>query len=192
MAISVDWGSKVIFVPRTDMPIVQASPEVRELDLDQFRLDLRSLESTEAGIPFPDTHRHNTEYTISGFTYARSVEIINGYTVEFEDGTYGVTATGANANVLDVKVANSVSYNSQNSGGLLVTAESGLTPTESATLELILKLFRNRRETDPVTGQQRVYDDDSLTVLVEGDLFEDIAGTTPYQGDGADRADRMD
>jgi hypothetical protein len=188
------------------MPVVQVSPEVRQLDLDAFRLTLRQLESTDLGVPFPDTHRHNTEYTISGFTYARAVEIINGYTVEFEDGFYGVAATGANANVLDVKVANSVSFNSQNSGGLIVTADSGLTPGESATLsnietivqaiqsviDFVVKLLRNRRETNPSTGVQTIYDDDSITPLVSGDLFEDVAGTQPYQGQGADRADRME
>jgi hypothetical protein len=72
------------------------------------------------------------------------------------------------------------------------TGVSGLTPDEAAALGLVLKILRNRRETDPGTGQQRVYDDDSVTVLLEGDLFEDIAGTTPYQGQGADRADRLE
>lgn len=73
-----------------------------------------------------------------------------------------------------------------------VSDQSGLTPTESSALTLIEKLLRNRRETDPVTGQQRIYDDDNVTVLVEGDLWEDIAATQPYQGQGADRADRLD
>lgn len=213
MPTSINWGTRVIFVPRADMPIIQASPEVRSFDINQFRLDLRDLEDDALGIPHPDTHIHNTEFVISGFTYARSVEIINGYTVEFEDGLYGVAGTGANANILDVKVANSVSYNSQNSGGLLVTGESGLTPVESqlltdidttttstnaivvaiqALVEFVVKLLRNRRQTNPVTGKQTVFDDDSTTTLVEGDLFEDIAGGQPYRGQGADRADRME
>jgi len=59
-------------------------------------------------------------------------------------------------------------------------------------INLAEKILRNRRETNPTTGKQRVYDDDSVTVLLEGDLFEDIAGTTPYQGSGADRADRLE
>ena len=61
----------------------------------------------------------------------------------------------------------------------------------TAEVAFVLKLLRNRRETDPGTGKQRVFDDDSVTVLVEGDLFEDVAGSQPYQGQGADRADRM-
>ena len=192
MAVSITWPTGVIFVPRADMPVIQASPEVREFDLEQFRIDLKTLEATSEGIVYPDTTVHFTQYTISGFLYARAFQVIAPYSVEFEDGQYAVAAFGANANVLDVKVQNQVSYNSQNSGGLLITDTSGLTATEAAELELILKLFRNRRETDPVTGQHRVFDDDSLTVLVEGDLYEDIAGTTPYQGNGADRTDRLE
>lgn len=69
---------------------------------------------------------------------------------------------------------------------------SGLTIAESNTLALIEKVLRNRRETDPSTGKQRIYDDDNTTVLIEGDLWEDVAGTQPYQGQGADRADRLE
>lgn len=72
------------------------------------------------------------------------------------------------------------------------TGVSGLTVDEAEALMLVLKILRNRRETDPDLGKQRVYDDDSTTVLLEGDLFEDVAGTQPYQGQGADRADRME
>jgi hypothetical protein len=68
---------------------------------------------------------------------------------------------------------------------------SGLTIAESNALILIGKILRNRRETDPTTGTQRIYDDDDVTVLIEGDLYEDVAGTQPYQGQGADRADRL-
>lgn len=63
---------------------------------------------------------------------------------------------------------------------------------DNATIQLIEKILRNRRETNPTTGKQTVYDDDSTTVLIEGDLYEDVAGTQPYQGQGADRADRME
>jgi len=56
---------------------------------------------------------------------------------------------------------------------------------------LLAKLARNRTVTDPVTGTMRVYDDDGVTVLVEADLYEDVAGTQPYQGQGADRRDRL-
>ena len=55
MAITVDWANLIIQVPRADMPIVQASPEIRGLDIDAFRLELKSIEASEEGIPFLDT-----------------------------------------------------------------------------------------------------------------------------------------
>jgi hypothetical protein len=70
---------------------------------------------------------------------------------------------------------------------------SGLTVAEGNALLLIEKVLRNRRETNPTTGKQRIYDDDGTTVLIEGDLWEDVAGTTAYNGASTkvDRADRM-
>lgn len=127
MAITVDWPTRVINVPRADMPIVQVSPEIRELDLDLFRLTLKDLEDGEDGIVFPDTHSHNQPVTVGGVTLARVVEIINGYTVEFEDGQYAVNLFGANSNVGDVTVVNQVSIRSANSAGLIDNTNGGLT-----------------------------------------------------------------
>lgn len=55
------------------------------------------------------------------------------------------------------------------------------------------KVLIDRQETDPVTGQRRILEEDDATTMVEGDIFEDIAGTTPYDGTGTgiDRSDRM-
>lgn len=117
--IWVDWAAKIIHVPRTHMLLVQSVPtEVRELDLNQFRLDLKALEASVEGMPFLDTHSHNPPVTVGGVTLARVVEIINGYTVTFEDGQYAVNLTGANSNVGDVTNVNQVSVRSANSAGL--------------------------------------------------------------------------
>jgi hypothetical protein len=120
MAISITWATKVIYVPKSYMSVIQASPfEILQLDVNQFRLDLKDLEDNVDGMTFLDTHNHNTEITLSGVAYARIFEIINGYTVEFEDGQYGVTLYGANNNILDAKVANQVSVLANNSAGLI-------------------------------------------------------------------------
>jgi len=119
MALSVDWNTKVILVPQADLTVL--GPSLYELDVDAFRLELKAIEAGD-GMPFLDTHRHFTEVTLSGVTYARIIEIINGYTVEFEDGQYTVVAVGANHNLADVKVANQVSLVTQNSAGLVSTA----------------------------------------------------------------------
>ena len=122
MTTTIDWLTQIITIPKADTTLVQASPEVRELDVNAFRLGLKDIEDSEDGMPHLDTHQHNTEVTISGVTYARTFEIINGYTVEFEDGQYTVSCTGANHNLGDVKVANQVSLIINNAAGLINNA----------------------------------------------------------------------
>lgn len=101
------------------MTLVQTMPtEIRQLDLNVFRLELKALENSDAGMSYPDTHRHNTEVTVGGVTLARVVEIINNYTITFEDGQYAVNLIGANSNVSDVTNVNQVSVRSSNSAGL--------------------------------------------------------------------------
>lgn len=120
MAVSITWATKVIFVPKADTTLIQASPEVRKYNVNTFRLELKALEESEEGMPFIRTHEHTPEKILSGVTYARIVEIINGYTVEFEDGQYAVTLEGPNNNLADVKVANQVSLITNNSAGSTV------------------------------------------------------------------------
>lgn len=122
--IAVDWATKIISIPKADTTLLQLNPiEIRELNLDTFRLALKSLEDSKEGMPFLDTHRHNTTVTIGGVTLARVIEIINGYTVTLEDGAYAVNLAGANSNVGDVLNLNTVQVRSANSAGLIQTRE---------------------------------------------------------------------
>ena len=119
MAITIDWGNRIINVPRNDMTLIQSVPtEIRQLNINSFRLTLNDLEDDAEGMPFPDTHRHNTTVEVGGVILARVVEIINGYTVTFEDGQYAVNLVGANSNIGDVTNVNQVSVRSANSAGL--------------------------------------------------------------------------
>jgi hypothetical protein len=120
MAISIDWATRIISVPKADMTLVQSVPsEIRELNLNVFRLALKDIEDNVVGMTFPDTHTHNGEVLLGGIVYARVLEIINGYTVTFENGLYSVNLVGANSNVGDVVNLNSVSVRSANSAGLI-------------------------------------------------------------------------
>lgn len=120
MAISVNWATKVITVPKADTTLIQSSPiEIRELNLNVFRLALKDLEDDAEGMPFLDTHQHNTEVLLGGIVYARVLEIINGYTVTFENGSYALNLVGANSNVGDVVNFNQVSVRTANSAGLI-------------------------------------------------------------------------
>lgn len=180
MAISIDWPSGVIMVPQADL--TPLGGDDYELDLNTFRLALKDLEDDE-GMPFPDTHRHNTQVNLGGVLFARLIEIINGYTVTFEDAVYAVSLVGANSNILDVTNLNQVSVRSANSGGLIVheSGTSGLTPTESADLAQAkadaaaalaeARLARKLLDADEVltedaTGNWTLVDsDDGVTVL---------------------------
>lgn len=124
MALSIDYTTKVISVPRNDMALIQSLPvEVRELNLNTFRLNLKDWEDGEQGMFMPTTHNHVAPISVGGVTLARVVEMINDYTITFEDGQYAVNLTGANSNIGDRVNVNQVSVRSSNSAGLLQTRE---------------------------------------------------------------------
>lgn len=200
MAISINWATKVIFVPKADLTLIQLLPaEIRELNLNQFHLWLKDLEDSEAGMIFPDTHKHNTEVLLGGVTYARVVEIINGYTVTFENGTYAVNLVGANSNVGDVANVNSVSIRSANSAGL-ITVVSGSGVTEQDKLDIADRVWDENIEEHEVadsTGealssvaqielgrwkiinnQMIFYAEDGVTPLRVFDLFDSSGNPT--------------
>lgn len=117
--VVVFWGRKEIFIPKFASVLIQTNPrEIRQLDLDAFRLTLKGLEDSSDGMAFVRTHTHNTTVSIGGAVLARVIEIINGYTVTFEDGPYAINLVGANSNVGDVVNVNAVSVRSANSAGL--------------------------------------------------------------------------
>lgn len=131
MAVTVDWDAKIIYIDRSDMTLVSGT--LYELDTDWVRLQLKSLEDDEAGMPFLDTHRHNTQVEVAGVTYARVIEIINGYQIEFTpDEHFTVLLAGSNNNFFadEILINNHVSVVSQNSAGLIVTSSGGVTPEQ--------------------------------------------------------------
>lgn len=137
--ISVNWLTRRITIPQADLTPI--SGVLYELDVDAFRRELKDVEDSEDGMGQPDTHRHNTQVVLSGVTYARTLEIINGYTVEFQNTgiPYVVRCVGANHNLADVYVpgASGVSLIIGNAAGLIVTDTGGgggatYTPAEIA------------------------------------------------------------
>lgn len=119
--MQIDHVTKVIYIPKTDLTLISGT--IYELDSNAFRLELKDWEDSEVGMPMDDTHRHNTEVTIAGVTYARTIEIINGYSIEFEDGQYTVIIVGSNNNFHDVLngilAQNQVQVIPSNSAGLI-------------------------------------------------------------------------
>lgn len=124
MTITVDWPNREVNIEKSDLTLVQSSPtEVYELNLDSFRLTLKSLEYSVQGMNFLDIHKSNAPVSVGGVSLARVLEIINGYTITFEDGQYAVNLVGANSNVGDRVNVNQVSIRTANSAGLTYSKE---------------------------------------------------------------------
>jgi len=132
MAITIDWNTKIINVPKADLTLIQSTPtEIREMNVNTFRLWLKDIEDNVEGLPFTDTHRHNTQVVLGGLTLARVVEILSPYTITFENGLYAVNLVGANNNIADKMNVNNVSLRTTNSAGLIsTTVGSGLSAAE--------------------------------------------------------------
>ena len=116
MSISVDHLTREIYIPQADLTFV--STGLYLLDVNDFWLWLKDWEDDEANINMPATHSRFPEVTVGGVTLAAVLEVINGYTVTFEDGMYAVKLGGANNNIADVLNVNMVSLRSNNSAGL--------------------------------------------------------------------------
>lgn len=134
MAISIDWNTRIIFVPQADLTFVSGT--LYSHDSDVFRLQVKTILASEEGMPFVDTDIHNTEVgPIVGVTYARSIEYVAPYSIEYEDGQYTVTLEGSNNNMFDVAagilVQNQVQILGNNSAGLIVVPGGGGGPFTS-------------------------------------------------------------
>jgi hypothetical protein len=117
--VIIDWGNKIINVFKTDMLEIQQVPtEIWELDLPNFKASLGNLLDDEYGMVYPAIFNHNPAVSVGGVTLAKVIEIINGYTITFEDGQYAVNLVNANSNVGDMVNVNQVSVRSANSAGL--------------------------------------------------------------------------
>lgn len=130
MPITINHATRIIYVPQDFLtPLGGAS---YQLDINDLRLALKDLEDDADGMHLPDATRHNGEVTLAGTTFARSVEFVNGYRIEFEDGAYSINLVGGNNNVADVMVVNQVSLRSNNSAGLIVNYVAGTDPDSLA------------------------------------------------------------
>jgi len=72
-----------------------------------------------------------------------------------------------------------------NVSGVAVPSDSVSVPIE--------KFLRNRQVTNRTTGKLEQYDDTNTSIEYEADIWEDEAGTVPYDGDAAIlRRDRLE
>ena len=97
---TVDPLTFIISVPQTDLTLISGT--IYEMDTESFRDDLKAWEASLEGIVFTRTHDHNTEATIAGTTYARGIQIIDPYSIEFQDGQYTCILKGSNNRYIQV------------------------------------------------------------------------------------------
>ena len=118
----IDWPNRVITVFQTDSFISFAGGNVWDMDTDGFRRAVMQLEDDLlGGLAYPPVFSHNTTVLLGGIEYARIIEIINGYTITFDDvvsGAYVINLIGSNNNILDVTNLTTVQVRSNNSAGL--------------------------------------------------------------------------
>ena len=126
MAFTVDYTTFIITVPQSDLTLVSGTLYTH--DTEAFRDELKAWEDDELGIVWPDTHVHATEVTVVGTTYARFINMIRPFSIEYEDGVYSVRQEGSNNNLFDVENGilqqNQVQVIPTNSAGLIKNATS--------------------------------------------------------------------
>lgn len=137
-AIEIEWATKTIVVPRAELLLLQTSPiEIRQLNLDDFRKRLRDIEDDDEGIIFSTTHNYAGPTNVGGVTLASVVEILDPYTVTFEDGQYAVNIVGGNTNLADKVNINNVGVRTTNSAGLqdLASLQAGSFDNQSVAVK---------------------------------------------------------
>jgi hypothetical protein len=174
MAITINWEKKIINVPKADL--IFLGGDLYELNVNTFRLFLKDLEDDTDGISYIRTHNHSPQVTVGGVTIARVVEIINGYTITFEDGLYAVRLSGANNNILDVTNINQVSVQSTNSAGLVNNDVWGELIESNLQARELLRLVSSvlfGKVSGAGTGTEKFRDindiKDRITAVVDGD-----------------------
>lgn len=139
MSYSIDWITKIVVIPASDMVLVSAN--YYSLDLSLFHKEIRRLEWTEGLWAIQVLEHTNSKPSFAGASYAAFDEIINGYTVQFEAGIERVDLVGSNNNIIDV----------------LIYSGAGVVPTNSAGLQdlstLLASAYGGQVVVDPLKGQ---------------------------------------
>jgi len=191
MAITIDFPNKVISVPQADMTLVGGT-FYRLPTETKFRLDVNALMADEIGIVFDDSINHNTDITIAGVTYARFIELINGYAVQMTpDSQFTVELTESNNNLHDVGagalVQNQVQVLTTNAAGLIsVTSGSGLSGPQDTKLTRIHALL------DVIEGSLDHAEIMRVLLSAAAGKLSGAAGTNVKIRDNADTKDRVD
>lgn len=128
MAYSVNWITKVITIPTSDLTLVSGTRY--SLDMADFLAEVRRLEweFSEGLWAAPIVDHTNTRYDFAGINYAPFDDLLNDYTVQFTGVATRVDLLGSNNDLIDVLIPTGVSVVPSNSAGLqIVQTGSGVT-----------------------------------------------------------------
>lgn len=180
MAYSVDWVAKIITIPQGDLTFVSGNNY--SLSMVDAHEELRRLEWAFAdGLWAPQILNFFETVTLSGIPKSPSIEVINGYTLDFTGSNYNVILSDYDNNFVDVYIpSNGISILGNNSVGRQAVG-SGLTAAQDARMERIEKFLRNRQYTNPLTGNIEQYDDADAAIEYEAPIYADD-GVTSYDG----------
>lgn len=125
MAYAVNWTTKVITVPLTDLTFVSGTNYT--LDAADVWIELRRLEASPSDGLWADQIAEfvNTQ-VLSGLSYSAILKMINGYTWNTNTSNKTISLLGINSNLLDTFIpGNGISVLANNSGGKIIV-DSGL------------------------------------------------------------------
>lgn len=123
--MTVDWATGEVTISQGDVTFVSGTFYTG--DTDALRILMKEEEVSELGMIFQDISRHNTEVgPIVGTTYARTIEIINNYSLTMSpDSPWSLQLEGSNNNMWDI------------GGGILNQNQVQVIPTNSAGLQIV-------------------------------------------------------
>ena len=128
MAYSVNWVTKVISIPTSDLILISGTRY--SLLMSDFLSEIRRLEwEFTEGLWAPAILNHtNTKFDFAGADYAPFDEILNNYTVQITGVATRVDLLGSNNDFIDALIPTGVSVVPSNSAGLqVVEVGSGVT-----------------------------------------------------------------
>jgi hypothetical protein len=171
VSYTVNWLTKVITVPTTDLTLVSGTRY--SLLLSDFLAEVRRLEWLfDGGLWAAAIIEHSdTRFDFAGADYAPFDEVINGYTVEFIGVVTRLDLKGSNNNLADVLVENCVQLVTFNSAGLQVySTGSGLSPSEQLALSDV-HTYMGLNSGNPIehTPTQSITDAADIDVTRSGD-----------------------
>jgi len=125
MAYSVNWTTKVITIPLTDLTLVSGSNYT--LDVEDFWIEARRLEASPGdGLWAEQIVEFVNTQTLSGIVYSAIVKVINGYTWNTNTTNKNISLIGKNSNLLDVFIpGDGISVLANNSAGKITISEGG-------------------------------------------------------------------